>query len=474
MTKRRNNKSTRTVVKEVVRSDGFNNSVIGHGNRQKDPMSNFGYKLNQIMTDTLLANLFIGNSLAAKIVSTPADEATKHWISIKEDKNKYAETMLDKLSAELHFADGVRWSRLYGGSAILMIVNDGGTLEDEINEDSIEEIEGLRVFDRTQIFWNDGVLYDDPNNKNYGKPEYYQINPISGMPFMVHESRLLLFTGDPLPELYKIAQQGWGKACLQGMYEEIVNNNHSHKLAILIMERMGQAILKLDGLLEVLDQGEEGEKQVKTRLDLIDMARSILNTIAIDSKDEFEIRNISVSGIPDLIDRFGFALSAACNIPFVILFGHNPKGSGLNQSGGTDLENWYNFVGQIQKRQIKKPLYRLIKLLMLSKKGLFKGKELNRWGITFNPLWSPSEKEQAEANDSNASANLKNAQADTLLIQNKVVSRAECQRKAGYSPEEITAIDSEISKETESGMADVIGHDFSNEKSSKIPTEVVK
>ena len=63
---------------------------------------------------------------------------------------------------------------------------------------------------------------------------------------------------------------------------------------------------------------------------------------------------------------------AAVIIPFVILFGHNPKGSGLSQSGGTDLENWYNFVGQIQKRQIKKPLYRLIKLLMLSKKGLFK------------------------------------------------------------------------------------------------------
>ncbi len=462
MARRKNNKNQRTIVKEVKRSDGFNNSVIGHGNKQKDAMSNFGYTLNQIMGDGLLASLFIGNSLAAKIVSSPADEATKHWITVKEDKDKCIENTLDLLGAELHFADALRWSRLYGGSAILMIVNDGGTLEDELNENNIQEIEGLRVFDRTQIFWNDAVLYDNPNSKKYGKPEYYQINPISGMPFMVHESRLLLFTGDPLPELYKISQQGWGKPCLQGMFEEIINNSHSHKLAILIMERMGQAILKLDGLLEVLDQGEEGERQVKTRLDLIDMARSVLNTIAIDSKDEFEIRNISVSGIPDLIDRFGFALSAACNIPFVILFGHNPKGSGLNQSGGTDLENWYNFVGQIQKRQLKKPLYRLIKLLMLSKKGQFKGKELARWSITFNALWSPSELEQAQAKDASASGHLRDAQANVLMIQNNVKSRAQIQREAGYTPEEIININKEISKESEEDTADTIGHSFSD------------
>jgi phage-related protein (TIGR01555 family) len=472
MARRKNNKNQRTVAKESERLDGFNNSVIGHGNKHKDPMSNFGYTLNKIMGDGLLSSLFIGNSLAAKIVSMPADEATKHWITVKEDRDKCIENTLNHLDAELHFADALRWSRLYGGSAILMLINDGGTLEDELNEDSIREIEGLRVFDRTQIWWNDAVLYDNHNNKNFGKPEYYQINPIGGMPFLVHESRLLLFTGDPLPEYYKISQQGWGKPCLQGMAEEIINNNHSHKLAILIMERMGQAILKLDGLLEVLDQGEEGERQVKTRLDLIDMARSVLNTIAIDSKDEFEIRNISVSGIPDLIDRFGFALSATSSIPFVLLFGHNPKGSGLSQSGGTDLENWYNFVGQIQKRQIKKPLHRLIYLSMRAKEGSFKGKPLDNWHITFNSLWSPSEKEQAEAKDSNASAKYKDAQANVLLIQNNVVSRAECQRKAGYTPEEIKNIDKEIIQESEKATADLIGHEFANNH-HEIPAKAV-
>ena len=102
-------------------------------------MARFMFNAPLRMTDTLMANLFIGNGLARKIISLPADEATKHWISVKADKNGDATKALDRLGAEEIFADAVRWSRLYGGSAILMMVNDGGTLEDPLNEKSIQE-----------------------------------------------------------------------------------------------------------------------------------------------------------------------------------------------------------------------------------------------------------------------------------------------------------------------------------------------
>jgi len=442
------------------RSDGFTNSVIGHQTKN-DPQSQFAFIATPRMTDNLLLALFAKSALAKRIINLPSDECTKHGLEVKADKDKRIETMFDKLGVDEIAADAIRWSRLFGGSMILMLINDGGTLEDPLNETNIQEIEQLRVYDKTQIFWNDSVLYEDPQNCKYGEAEYYEINPIGGNPFLVHESRLLKFYGDPIPDIERVANMGWGGKALDALWDEILNNTHSHKLAILIMERMGQGILKLSGLLDVLSE-ENGEEQVKTRLQLIDMARSVLNTIAIDSEDDFEIRNISVSGIPDLIDRFGFALSAACNIPFVILFGHNPKGSGLSQSGGTDLENWYNFVGQIQKRQLKKPLYRLIKLLMLSKNGPFKGKELEKWSIEFKPLWSPSSKEIAEEHDSESSANFKQAQADTLMVVNKVLSRSEIQRKHGYTQEEIATIDKEITKESEDQMSGVLGHSFAD------------
>jgi len=387
-----------------IRTDGYQNVVIGHGLKNKDPAANFGFTPGPIMTDQMLSNLFIGNSIARKIISLPVDEAVKNWISIDDDPESKSLQILDDMGAESHFADALRWGRLYGGSVILMLANDGGTLEDPLREGNVKEVESIRVYDKTQVFWNDAVLYEDPSNKQYGEPEYYEISPIGGMPFTVHQSRLLLFKGDPLPDYYRLRYQGWGLPSLQGVWDELLNNSHSHSLAIKIMERMSQGVLKLDGMLENL-QTDFGEAEVKKRLELIDMARSILNTIAIDSKDEFEIKNMTLAGIPDMLDRFGLAVSAASNMPFTLLFGRSP--AGLNATGQSDLENYYNMVKQIQKRQLKPQISRLTRLISGSKEAL---------KLIFAPLWLPSEKEQAETDKLKADTKAQEAAAANTYV----------------------------------------------------------
>lgn len=410
----------------AFKEDGYTNAVIGHGLKNKDPAANFGFTITPLLADQTLAQLFIGNSIARKIVNLPADEATKNWITIDGDTDMLALQMLDDLGAEAHFADAIRWSRLYGGSVILMLADDGGRLDDALNENKLRCVEQLRVYDRTQVFWNDAVLYDDPRNKRYGQPEYYQITPVGGMPFLVHESRLLKFTGESLPDYYRLRYQGWGLPVYQGLWDELLGNGHAHKLALLIMERMSQAVIKLDGLLEVLSR-EGGDDEVKKRLELIDMARSLLNTIAIDKEDEFDLKTMSLAQIPELLDRFGLAVSAASNIPFTLLFGRSP--AGMNATGQSDLENYYNMVRQIQKRQMKTPLDRLVRLLMLSKEGLFKGRGLDNWAVQFNPLWLPSEKEQAEASKINAEAREKTANERNTYVSMGALDPSEVRAK---------------------------------------------
>jgi phage-related protein (TIGR01555 family) len=368
------------------------------------------------MTDQMLSNLFIGNSIARKIISLPADEAVKNWICIDDDPESKPVQILDDMGAESHFADALRWGRLYGGSVILMLANDGGTLEDPLKEGNVKEVESIRVYDKTQVFWNDAVLYEDPRNKQYGEPEYYQISPVGGMPFLVHQSRLLLFKGDPLPDYYRLCYQGWGLPSLQGLWDELLNNSHAHSLAIKIMERMSQGVLKLDGMLGKLET-DFGEAEIKKRLELIDMARSILNTIAIDKEDDFEIKSVSLAQIPELLDRFGLAVSAASNIPFTWLFGRSP--AGMNATGESDSEIGYNFVKQIQKRQLKPQLSRLIRLISSSK-------EANK--LTFMPLWLPSDKEQAETDKLKAEAREKEANTANIYVGMRLLTRQRCAR----------------------------------------------
>lgn len=374
-------------------------------------MASFGFANAPILTDKVLSDMFIGSALTRKIIRLPAEEAVKNWIEVEGDEDELALQALDDLGAEEHFANAVSWARLYGGAVILLLADDGwkmdNPLERPLNEQGIRQVESLRVYDRTQVTWNEAVLYDDPTSKQYGKPQYYQINPIGGVPYKVHESRLLQFTGDPLPDYYRLRYDNWGLPVLQGMWDELLGNSHSRKLALAVMERMSQGILKLDGMLDVLMR-EGGDAEVQKRLQMIDMARSILNTIAIDTKDEYDIKSMSLANIPELLDRFGLDVAAAADMPFTLLFGRSP--AGMNATGQSDLENFYNSVRQLQKRQIKPNLDKLVRLIMLSKQGPFSGRQLGKWCIEFNPLWLPSEKEQAETEQ--AKANAKKARAD--------------------------------------------------------------
>ena len=99
-----------------------------------------------------------------------------------------------------------------------------------------------------------------------------------------------------------------------------------------------------------------------------------------------------MTGVKDIIEQAQYALSSVTGIPSAILFGRAP--AGMNSTGKSDLENYYNMVERIRKRILKPNLSRLIWLL-----GLAKDYNLNlpqEYSIEFAPLWNLSGKEKAE------------------------------------------------------------------------------
>lgn len=222
------------------RNDGFLNTVVGHGLKSRDPMANFQFLDTPILTDQQLATLY-NNALVRRIIDLPADEAVKNWIEIEgDDEDEKIMQALDDLRAEEEFANALRWSRLFGGSAILMTINDGGTFEDPLNESNIAEVEGIKVYDKREVIYENLLFNDDPNDRNFGLPEWILVNPVRGTQFHVHRSRILIFDGDPIPNREREQRNGWGLPVLQGLFDSIRNSDHSHALAILILERMGQ------------------------------------------------------------------------------------------------------------------------------------------------------------------------------------------------------------------------------------------
>lgn len=402
------NKKKTPVVRQETRIDGYFDAFVKNGVQQYTSYDSY-YETKASDIDL---TLMYQNALARKIVNAPAEDVVKNGFRIDGDEENKVYQELETLDFEKKLVDALRWDRLFGRSCILMLIDDGGKLSDPVNEKAIRRIHGLEVFDKRDISENYAAEYlnQDPLDKNFGKVEWYLITPPNGNRLYVHHSRLLLFDGEELPKRERIANNGAGLSCLDGVIKAIRRIETAHARAMDGVERSSTSLLKLNGLMDMV-QSEQGTSIVRQRLDLIDLARQMLHTIAIDKDDEYQIYNMSLGGIAPLISEFEQIVCGMTTIPMTILFGRSP--GGMNATGYADFENYNNMVKRIQKTKVKPLLERLVKLVMLSKEGPFKGEELENWSVVFNDLQQTTDlekeqTEQAKINRQTAQLNLVN------------------------------------------------------------------
>lgn len=418
MRKRRN--------KPVVRNDGFVDAVIKHGFMQYVKNNDFYYS-GAPLSDGMLRH-FWKNALMRRISSLPAEAALKNGYTVEEDKENFILPAMEKLGATNILIEALAWARHFGRSCVFMIADDGGEESEPINYDRLRSIKAMKVYDGSCITDDAGglLINDDPTDTNFGRTEWYQVTPpTSGKMLYIHHSRLLVFDGDLLPEYDRIARNGAGLSCLEGVVKAVNRSDTSQSTALNALERLSTALLKFNNLAMML-QNDKGSEIVQQRLDLIDMARNILNVIAVDSADEYQVYNIPMSGIPALLDSFGQYICGLTGIPFTVLFGRSP--AGLNSTGAGDLENYYNMIAGIQRRQLKPQLEKLIRTLMLCNDGPTGGKEIKDWSIKFNTLWVPTEKEQAETEKLKAEKQKLEVETVALLKNTQLMDDAEARK----------------------------------------------
>lgn len=402
------------------RVDGYYDAFIRHGVQQY-MYNNTYYEAKS--SDAELTMIY-QNALARRIVTSPIDDCVKHWLKIDGDKDDKILQYMQTLDVEGAFVEAGYWDRLYGRSCIFIMADDGGSPMDAVNYNKLDSIRGLVVYDKRDIIEDmSGLLRnDDPNDDNFGKTEYYTICPMNGKPFDVHHSRLLMFNGETLPRRERIANNGAGLSCLDGVIKAIRRNDTAHARALDIIERVSQAVLKLKGLSDML-MTDEGTMAVKARLDLLDMSRNILNSMAIDLEDDFQIHNMSVAGIREIIQEFQQEISGMTGIPVTILFGRSPGGE--NSTGAADFENYYNAVRRYQHTKMKPQLEKLIKMIQCCKNGPTNGKEYEDWQIEFNPLKEMTEREEIDIASSKAGVNKTKVDTVKAMLDMQVMDAKE-------------------------------------------------
>lgn len=418
-------------TQDKFRQDGYTNLLNKYGTAQ-DNSTAYTYEQEPVVSDLELIRLYEGNGLFTKIIDRPSEEAVKHGFDIDygdEDITEYVDKRLDDLDFEDKFATAEKWARLYGGSLIVMLCDDGGGLEEPLNWDKVTTIEELRVFERAVIQEDYTTMYNFHffdtmhSDKPFGQPEYYHIYSMYGY-FTVHYSRCLVFRNGRLPEqttnsIYRY----WGMPEYVKIKRALRECITSHSNGTKLLERSVQAIYKMKNLANLLST-EDGENKVLQRLQVIDMARGILNSMAIDAEGEdYDFKTLQMSGVKDVVDTTCNMLSAVTNIPQTILFGRSP--AGMNATGDSDLENYYNMVENIQKQNMKANARTVIDLIL--KQGLIEGKipEIPKYKMKFAALWSLSDTEQADIAQKKATTEQTKAQTAQVYIDSGVLDPSE-------------------------------------------------
>lgn len=382
--------------RDTIRADsGFKDAFIAR------KLSNYETLMNERkLSDQQLA-LMYRNLIVRRIVTLVVDDAIKNFIEIEGDQDECIVQELEALFIPEKLTEALYWDRLFGMSCALILADDGQELDQPINLKRLRRVSGIEVFDKRSVMEDSASLYYDTDvrDANFGKAEYYTITPPNGNLFKVHRSRLLIFDGETLPKLERIANNGAGLSCLDGIPAAINRVKTSMDKTIDIMDKVSTSLLKLQGLSNVL-QTEEGTKAVIKRLDLIDYSRRLNGSVAIDKDDEYAVFNIPLGGLTDIIQEMEQYVCAVTGYPFTKLFGRSP--AGMNATGQSDMQIYYDKVKSYQKRKLRPALEYLVKLIQLSSEGPTQGKELEKWSIKFKALQQLNDLEQANVDKTQA------------------------------------------------------------------------
>ncbi len=388
------------MTKKSKHNDGWMNIFTKSGYRKYDKKANKVYKNLIRLTEVNLDDLYESEGLGAKIIDTYPHYATKEGFTIEGDEEN---TIIDKyidLKINKEIKKHLILDRVHGGSLMFFGLNDGGTTEDELNINNLKSIDFIQVYDRWKVEYNDYDLQSDPSKPNFNKPERYRVTPINGTEFMVHNSRVHILDGLLLSDRRRNELNGWGNSIFQRIFNKLSSCNAVYDNVEDITYDFIQTILKLSNLQQLVYNDETDV--INERLNIIDMGRSMMHTIAIDKDESYEKSSSSVTGLDKIIQEFYIILSAVGLIPVTLLMGISPAGE--NATGQADFENFYGWVESYQKDKLQSILELINYFIINCKDYKIKIPEDTTLRIRFYPIKKPDLKELSEINEKKVKA----------------------------------------------------------------------
>ena len=370
--------------------DGLRN-IVANLATARDKASHSEYFDSVVDENTLL--VMYGNSATAKnVVDLPAEDATREWREWQAEapQIELIEAEEKRLGLQGSVMTALKRAGLFGGSAIYIGTRDLNPAV-PLNPERIGKggLTYLAVMNRMDL--TAGELQRDPRLPGYGKPMKYTLQAGAGKRVEIHPSRLVVFTGEDVPDVRQSTQQGWGDSKLKPCWTSVRNLDATiANIASLIFEAKID-VVGINGFNEGLRSGGAAyEAMILARAQLSVQGKGINGALLMDKEDTYSQKSANFANLPELLDRFMQMVSSSSGIPMSRLFGISA--AGLNATGEGDEKVYFDRVRVMQTLEIDPAMQILNECLIRSALG---DRPKDIWW-TWRPLFSPSEKERGD------------------------------------------------------------------------------
>ncbi|RVU70022.1 MULTISPECIES: DUF1073 domain-containing protein [Lactobacillus] len=419
-------KSKRRIPPTSFKMNGYREDFMDYESKLAGQPQRFGdtqpiyTSLMAIQDYDLLNNIYHKNGIAHKVVSKPAEDATRNgWrIIIPSDPKKQAQYQkaLDDLDLKRILCQELIYYRLHGDGYITYGIY-APTLDNSTNvpldpaNQVISNVAFVHAFGQNHV--EKLIANSDPTSLDYMKEAAVVItdtqpgdkvdsqgNIQSGSlseqtkNIVIDKSRYSHISLD------KLEDDGTGVSILTRCWDQI----HTLDTALYSVGKILYAyvvnVLTDDGAADSIDFDATDpltKQEFKEQNKALSQDMGTDAVLNLHTGQSFERHAVSVSGIDNLLLFAWQQLAAASNIPKSVLLGEQ---AGTLAGATTDVANYYDGVKAMQEELLRPQLERIIQLLMWST-DVADGSEAPdsiEWKLEFNPLWSPDAKTMSEIN----------------------------------------------------------------------------
>ena len=306
---------------------------------------------------TLLNEMYIEHGIIQTMIDQPVEDGFRGGVKIisselSNDEIIELEKKIEETEAVEKLIEALKWNRLFGGAGL--IINVAG--EDPRDDFDIEAVgEGREIefysADRWELANNPYILTPTltPNGQRVKDVNfnYYGIE--------INPSRVLIFRGKPAPSLKRLQLQGWGMSELERLVSPMNKFLKNQNVIYELLDEAKLDVYSIDNYAGSVASGQE--EAVKKRIMLTNYMKSYLNALILDSEDKFDQKQMSMTGVSEVLREARYDIASAMKMPVTKIFGMSSAGF---NSGDDDIENYNSMI----ERDVRTPAKNIIKTIV--------------------------------------------------------------------------------------------------------------